>query len=120
MPKTTTEKIQSKQEEIKQHENELKRLIQQQRAEEKKARTHRLCERGGIVEKLLPDLATFTSEQFDIFTQKVLLSEQTKRVIADISAGKALHTANAQTSIFTRQTGDTAETEPAEAEQGED
>ena len=42
-------------EEIKQLENKKKRLIQEQKEQERKDRTNRLCKRMGFIEKLLPD-----------------------------------------------------------------
>ena len=90
MRKSTAEKIAEVQAKKQQLENEQKRLLQQQKAEERKARTKRLCFRGGAVEKLLPELITLTDEQFDVFLNTVILSEQTKRVLADITAQKPL------------------------------
>ena len=85
MTKTTQARL-KREEQIKQLQNECKQLIQKEKSEEKKARTRRLCQRGGAVEKLLPQLAVFTDEQFDVFVKKIILSEQTKRVIAEIAA----------------------------------
>ncbi len=116
MSKTTTEKRMNVEEQIKQLENQRKQLIQKERDEERKKRTHRLCKRGGIAEKLLPELAALTDEQFDIFIQKVLLSEHTKRVIADITEQKTIPPAAAQGGIFTKQGKNTAVSETAEAE----
>ena len=72
--RTTAERIDAKKEEMTQKKNGLNLLLQRQRKEERKARNHRLCERGGIVESLLPDLARLDKEQFDTFAQKTLLS----------------------------------------------
>ena len=116
MKKSIHEKIQAELERKKQIENEIKRLIQKERAEEKKARTHRLCKRGGIVEKLLPELATFTDEQFDVFLNKVLLTAQTKRIIADIAVIPNFSPAEPQGTVSVPQNSDTVEAEPAEAD----
>lgn len=40
---------------LKQLENKKKRLIQEQKEQERKDRTNRLCKRMGFIEKLLPD-----------------------------------------------------------------
>jgi hypothetical protein len=85
MTKTTQKRI-TLDEQIEQMLNQRKQLIQKEKAEARKERTKRLCQRGGAVEKLHPALAAFTDEQFDIFVKKVILSEQTKRVIAEIAA----------------------------------
>jgi hypothetical protein len=79
--KTTAEKIEAARIEKAQKEAEIKRLLQLQKSEERKARNHRLCERGGIVEKLLPDLVRLDKEQFDTFVQKTLLSGYAEKVI---------------------------------------
>jgi uncharacterized protein YeaC (DUF1315 family) len=82
MRKTTAERIEIQKVKKEQTQNALKLLLQQQRKEERKARTHRFCVRGAIVEKLLPDLARLTEEQFDTFVQKVLLTPHTNRILA--------------------------------------
>ena len=107
MRKTTAEKIAEAQQRKEQMQNQIKRLQQQQKSEERKARTHRLCKRGGIVEKLLPDLATFTDEQFDIFVKKVLLTEHTKRVITDITKQNTTRPANPQGDSSVQNNNDT-------------
>jgi len=81
MSKTTLEKIEAAKEEIKQKEAQIKRLLQQQKAQERKDRNHRLCQRGGQVEKLLPGLVKLTDEQFSTFVQKTLLSGFAERVL---------------------------------------
>ena len=81
MAKTTAEKIVSVQERRQQLDNEMKRLQQQERAEERKKRNHRICKRGGLLEKLLPDTITLTDEQFEQFLKKVMLNDQTRRTL---------------------------------------
>jgi len=83
--KTTAEKIEEARLEKQQAENRIKNLIQEQKAEERKARTHRLCKRGGQVEKLLPELARLTDEQFDTFVQKTLLSGFAAKVLRGLA-----------------------------------
>jgi hypothetical protein len=84
MSTRTTAKRESVEEQIRQLENQRKQLVQKERAEERKERTHRLCVRGGIVEKLLPELIALTDEQFQIFLNKTLLTDYSKRIIADL------------------------------------
>jgi len=62
--------------------------LQKKKADERKERTSRLCKRGGAVEKLFPELAVIADEQFDVFVKKVLLTDFSKRVIADLQAQK--------------------------------
>ncbi|MCL2798623.1 MAG: DUF3847 domain-containing protein, partial [Firmicutes bacterium] len=69
-------------------EKEKKQLINEQKEEVRKMRTHRLCKRGGLVEKLLPDIIAFTDEQFDLFVDNTLLIADTKRIIAEIKSGQ--------------------------------
>ena len=78
---TQVEKAQA---EIMQRENRLKELIQKQKAEERKARTHRLCNRMGLFEKLLPDTITLTDEQFYTFLEKAVANDYGKRTLATI------------------------------------
>ena len=83
--KTTAEKIEAAIIEKQQAEARIKKLLQQQKAEERKARNHRLCKRGGLVEKFLPDLARLTDEQFDIFVEKTLLTPHTAKVLTELA-----------------------------------
>ena len=48
-----SEKIAKAEEEIRQLQNKRRKLLNQQKSEERKARTHRLIERGAILESLL-------------------------------------------------------------------
>jgi len=84
--KTTTEKIQAERERKQQIDNEIKRLLQQERAEERKKRNHRICKRGGLLEKLLPDTIALTDEQFEQFLKKVMLNDQTRRTLERYTA----------------------------------
>lgn len=74
MAKTKIEKIASIEEEIKQLENKKKRLIQEQKEQERKDRTNRLCKRMGYFEKVLPDTITLTEEQFKTFLEQTVLT----------------------------------------------
>ena len=84
MAKTLSERIEQQKTEIQQHENELKRLMRQQKEEERKARTRRICQRGGLLEKLLPDTMTLTEEQIRVFFEKTLLTPFARRALSDI------------------------------------
>ena len=54
MAKTRTEKIESIQTQIQELENQRKRLIQQQKAQDRRDRTHRLIERGAAAPEKTP------------------------------------------------------------------
>jgi ribosomal protein L16 Arg81 hydroxylase len=93
MAKTTTEKIQLKMAEKEQLENELKRLMQQHKAEERKARTNRLCKRHGLFESLLPDAITLTEDNFKLFLEKTVANEYGRRTLATLKAEQEKGTA---------------------------
>ena len=82
--KTLDERIAAAKEEADQKQARLKLLLQQQKTAERKARNHRLCERGGKIESLLPALAKLTEEQFHTFVEKTLLTPHTKRVLDEL------------------------------------
>ena len=82
--KTTTDKITDVDEQMKQLAEEKKALQRKKREEEQEEQKQRSHRRGVKVEKQLPDLATFTDEQFNIFAEKVLFTEQTKTIISEI------------------------------------
>ena len=95
MAKTKIEKIASIEEEIKQLENKKKRLIQEQKEQERKDRTNRLCKRMGLFEKLLPDTIPLTEEQFQTFLEKTVLTEHGRRILDGLTVQNAA-TASAQ------------------------
>ena len=76
-------------EEIKQLENKKKRLIQEQKEQERKDRTNRLCKRMGFIEKLLPDTIPLTEEQFKTFVEQTVLTEHSLRILDGLTAQNA-------------------------------
>ena len=72
MATSRTEKIERIQEEIKQLENQRKKLMQQQKEQERKARTRRLVERGAILESLLDGAETLTNEDIKVILSAAL------------------------------------------------
>ena len=89
MAKTKIEKIASIEEEIRQLENKKKRLIQEQKEQERKDRTNRLCKRMGFIEKLLPDTIPLTEEQFKTFVEQTVMTEHSRRVLDGLTAQNA-------------------------------
>ena len=89
MAKTKIEKIASIEEEIRQLENKKKRLIQEQKEQERKDRTNRLCKRMGLFEKLLPDTIPLTEEQFQTFLEKTVLTEHSRHILDGLTAQNA-------------------------------
>ena len=86
MAKTKIEKIASIEEEIRQLENKKKRLIQEQKEQERKDRTNRLCKRMGLFEKLLPDTIPLTEEQFKTFLEQTIATDHSRRVLDELTA----------------------------------
>lgn len=70
--KTITEKIAETQEKIAQYQNQMKRLLNQQKEQERKARTHRLIERGALLESMLDGAEGMTNEEVKALLQAVL------------------------------------------------
>ncbi len=86
MAKTKIEKIAGIEEEIRQLENKRRQLVQAQKAQERKDRTKRLCKRMGLFESLLPESISLTDEQFQIFLEKTVLTEQSRRILDGLTA----------------------------------
>ncbi len=89
MAKTKIEKIASIEEEIKQLENKKKRLIQEQKEQERKDRTNRLCRRMGLFESLVPDTIPLTEEQFKTFLEKTVMTDHARRILDELTAQNA-------------------------------
>jgi hypothetical protein len=83
--RTLDEQIELAQEELRKKEARIKELLGRQRTKADKERTHRLCRRGGLVEKLLPALAIITDEQFESFVERILLTGDAERVLAELT-----------------------------------
>jgi hypothetical protein len=93
MAKTTAERIDEHKTKMEQMENELKRLTQQFRAEERKARTSRLCKRHGLFESMLPDAIPLTEDNFKLFLEKTVANDFGRRTLASLTAEQAKQTA---------------------------
>ena len=88
MAKTTEERIESVQEQIRQLENQKKRLMQEQKEQERKARTKRLIERGAILESLIPEADAFTNEQIKAFLEKTIRTESARKAWANLTTAQ--------------------------------
>ena len=86
MAKTKAEKIAGIEEEIRQLESKKKRLIQEQKEQERKDRTNRLCKRMGLFEKLLPDSITLSEEQFKTFLEQTAAAKHGRRLLEEMTA----------------------------------
>jgi len=81
MAKTKQEKIDGIQEQIVQLENQKKKLLQQQKEADRKARTKRLIERGAILESLISGADALTNEQVKAFLVKTVQSDYARRIL---------------------------------------
>ena len=81
MSKTKLEKIDAINLEIEQLKNRQKLLRQQHSSQERKARTKRLCSRGGYLESRLPETVTLTDEQYKVLLEKTLFGERGRTIL---------------------------------------
>ena len=110
--KTTVEKIEETKAKITQYENHMKQLVQKQKADERKARTKRLCSRAGLLESMLPDTIALTDEQFKSFLERTTANDFGRRMLANIGKGggaaatpKAAETAQGNAPATVQQSG---------------
>lgn len=89
MAKTKSEKIADIEMQIAQLENRQKKLIQEQKLQERKDRTKRLCKRMGLFESLLPDTIPLSEEQFKTFLEKTVTTEHSRRILDGLTAQNA-------------------------------
>ena len=81
MSKTKPERITNIDERIAQLKNQQKLLRQQYNVQERKARNHRICRRGGYLESHLPETITLTDEQYYHLLEKTLFSEYSRKIL---------------------------------------
>lgn len=86
MAKTKAEKIAAIELQMTQLENQRKKLIQEQKQQERKDRTKRLCKRMGLFESMLPESISLTDEQFQIFLEKTIAAEHSRRILDGLIA----------------------------------
>ena len=99
---TLEQQIENAREEIRQRENKVKKLLQQQKDEDRKARTKRLIERGAILESLIDDAVILNNEQIKMLLQAVLSTAVARDKLTKFSTNntaeiekKATHEADA-------------------------
>lgn len=61
--KTTAERIADTKKIIEQYENQMKRLLQKHKEQQRRERTHRLIERGAILERLIPGAEGMSNQE---------------------------------------------------------
>ncbi len=79
--KNTTKKIEDLKGKIQQLENQKKQLLQKQKANERKARTKRLIERGAILESLISSAANLTNDQIKSFLEKTVTTDYARKIL---------------------------------------
>ena len=86
MAKTKAEKIADIELQLEQLENQRKKLVQEQKIQERKDRTKRLCKRMGLFESMLPESISLTDEQFQIFLEKTVAADHSRRILDGLTA----------------------------------
>ena len=86
MAKSKAEKIAAIELQMTQLENQRKKLIQEKKQQERKDRTKRLCKRMGLFESMLPESISLTDEQFQIFLEKTVATEHSRRILVGLTA----------------------------------
>lgn len=78
------EKIAKAEEEIRQLQNRKRKLLNQKKDAERKARTHRLIERGAILESLLDKAEQYSNEQIKGLLEIAFQTAQAKEHLREI------------------------------------
>ena len=84
MSKTKTEKIAGIDEKMAQLAEQKKRLVQQEKERERKAKNSRFTKRHGLLESMLPEVITLTDEQYKIFLERAVANDTVRKIIASI------------------------------------
>ncbi|MFR7971316.1 MAG: DUF3847 domain-containing protein [Lacrimispora saccharolytica] len=83
-----TAEIEESKKKIRQFENREKIIKQKLSVEERKARTHRLCKRGGFMESLVPELIAMPDEDAKAFFTACLDERASTGVFEKTSRGR--------------------------------
>jgi hypothetical protein len=76
MARPIDEQVQSVRDKIQELQSREKRLLNQQKEAERKARTKRLIERGAMMESILPSSIELTNDQFKALIEELLASKR--------------------------------------------
>ena len=82
------DQIAKAEEEIRQLQNRKKKLLNQKKAEERKIRTHRLVERGAILESLLEQPELYGNEQIKGLLEVALRTPQAQEYLRKMEVQK--------------------------------
>jgi sugar-specific transcriptional regulator TrmB len=75
------QQIDIKRKELEQNQNHLNQLLEAKKEKDRRERTHRLCERAGFMESILPDTLKLTKEKFESFLNKALLNDNVTQIL---------------------------------------
>ena len=112
--KTLEQKIDSTLDKIKELQKEHEKLVAEHSAKEERERTHRLCKRGGYIEKYLPEMKTLTDNQFYTYFEKVMQTDESRLILMELAAENA-PPAEPKDGNTDPQDGGTAAPKPTEA-----
>ena len=84
--KTTAEKIEAARIEKAQADARIKKLLQEQKEADRKARNHRISKRGAHLESLLPDTIMLSDVRFFTFLEKTVGNDYGRRALAALVA----------------------------------
>jgi hypothetical protein len=86
------------------------------KADERKARTKRLCSRHGLLESMLPEIITITDEQYKAFLERAVTNDYGRGILAKITA-QSTPTATAKTTGTPPQTNANHNDKPTQTAQ---
>jgi hypothetical protein len=115
--KTYASQIEAMLEDIKQKENRLKELIQKKKEQDRKDRTHRLIERGAILESLIDEPETFTNEQIKTFLEKTIQTMFAAKILTQFKGNNTAEQPFQQIENV-EETGEKSETEQVTLDEG--
>ncbi len=85
---TYQEKISSAEAEIQQLQNKIKENKQKLKKQERNERTRRICQRGGYIEKVLPDTIPLTAENFQRLIDEALCTNFARGKLTELLAAQ--------------------------------
>lgn len=85
-----SEKIARTEEEIRQLQNKKKKLLNEKKAAERKARTRRLIERGAILESLLDQPGQYDNGQIKSLLETALRTQQAQEILRQFGVGSGV------------------------------
>jgi len=82
------------QKELEQNQNHLKQLLEAKNEKDRRERTHRLCERAGFMESIMPDTVKLTKEKFETFLSQILLNDYAHQLLQGLIQGDGVPSDN--------------------------